>query len=378
MTDKLYKKISRFRYEDMCSTGINTIPISTVCNAKCLFCSNKMNPFPIYRCGFRPVREVREWLSCNKLGLDNNPSFRVQLSDVLPGRISEGEATLHPQFFDILQLLRSALRNCFHMTTNGSKLTEKFVSELAKYKPFKVMVSYHSCNPDHWTSIFGLSRREYDLATRAFKLLNNAGIETVGAIVALPNMVGYKDIEETMMFFNEHCSRIQFWRPSYSKYADDEIIKVVGHDASEFKDFVHGMYKKCDNLSIRWDTDPDLPLTLDPYDLMIHTVKMGYKKVMWMTAEINYERLKVLIADVSKLFPNEHYVEKIVSHAYGGNTSCNGLLLVSDINIALDETKYNPDAVVLSNKFLDRPGRDLTEVAWTNIRSPAPIILEDQ
>lgn len=378
MEDKLYKKISRFRYEDMCSTGVNTLPISTVCNAKCLFCSNKMNPFPIYRCGFRPVSEVREWLSSNKLALDSNQDFRVQLSDVLPGRISEGEATLHPRFFEILKILRSNLTNCFHITTNGSKLTDKFVYELAKYKPFKVMVSYHSCNPEHWTNIFGLNRREYDRATKAFSLLNDVGIEIVGAIVALPNLVGYKDIEETMMFFNEHCSMIQFWRPSYSKYATEDIVKVVSHNENEFKDFVHGMYTKCNKVVVRWDTDPDLPLILNPHDAMIHTAKKGFQKVMWMTAEINYERLKVLMEDVSKSYPNEHYVEKIVSHMYGGNTSCNGLLMVSDVNVALANTKYNPDAIVLSDKFLDRTGRDLTEVSWTKIRSSVPIIWESQ
>ena len=378
MEDKFFKKISRFRYEDLCSVGANVIPISSVCNAKCLFCSNKMNPFPIYRCGFRPVREVREWLSSNKYILDSNPHFRVQLSDVLPGRISEGEATLHPQFFEILDLLRGNLRNCFHMTTNGSRLTKDFVEKLARYKPFKVMLSYHSCNPTHWTNIFGLSMDEYYVATRAFKLLNDVGIDVVGAIVALPNVVGYKDIEKTMMFFNKHCTRIQFWRPSYSKYASEEVVKAVGHDPNEFKDFAHSMYKKCNNLYVRWDTDPDLPLQLDPHVLMTRTIEQGFKKVMWMTAEINYERLKSLIATYSKSFPNEHYVEKIVSHAYGGNTSCNGLLLVSDINIALENTKYNPDIIILSDKFLDRTGRDLTEVSWTDIQSPAPIILESR
>lgn len=378
MEDKLYKKISRFRYEDMCSTGVNILPISSVCNAKCLFCSNKMNPFPIYRCGFRPIGEVREWLSSNKFILDSNPNFRIQLSDVLPGRISEGEATLHPKFFEILQLLRASLKNCFHITTNGSRLTEKFVAELAKYKPFKVMISYHSCNPTHWTNIFGLSMEEYETATKAFKLLKDADIELVGAIVALPNLVGYKDIEETMMFFNEYCSMIQFWRPSYSKYASDDILKAVHHDSNEFKDFVHGMYKKCDKAVIRWDTDPDVPLILNPYDLMMHTAEVGYKKVVWMTAEINYERLKVLIADTSRSLPNEHYVEKIVSHSYGGNTSCNGLLMVSDVSTAIDGIKDNPDAIVLSNSFLDRTGRDLTEVSWSKIRTTIPILLESQ
>jgi len=378
MEDKLHTKISRFRYEDMCSPGINTMPISTVCNARCLFCSNKMNPFPIYRCGFRPLREVREWLSSSKLILDSNQNFSVQLSDVLPGRISEGEATLHPKFFDILRILRGSLTNTFHITTNGSRLTENFVNKLAQFKPFKVMVSYHSCQPQHWTNIFGLSTEEYKIATKAFKLLNEAGIEVVGAVVALPNLVGYDDIEQTMMFFNEHCSTIQFWKPAYSKYADANLVKVLTYDDDEFKSFVHGMYSKCDKLSIRWDTDPNLPLEIHTTDLFVSTVRQGYKKVMWMTAEINYERLKTLIETRSKLYPNEHYVQKVVNDTYGGNISCNGLLMVRDINLALDSTTYSPDAIIIPNQFLDRPGSDLMGVPWTKIRSSVPIILENQ
>lgn len=336
-----------------------------------------MNPFPIYRCGFRPMSEVREWISSRKLVLDSHPAaskdFQIQLSDVLPGRISEGEATLHPKFFEILRLLRNAVPYRIHFTTNGSKLTKQFIDKLVKYKPLKVMISYHSSNPENWTKIFGLSKEEYAIATEAFQLLHNAGVTLVGAIVAMPNLVGYKDIEETMMFFNEYCQMIQLWKPAYSKYASDDIVKLLNHDEAEFTDFIHGMYKKCDKAYIRWDTDPDAPLDIPFQDMMIETVVSEFENVLWMTAKDNYARLKPLVEQHSKLFPNNHYVEKIIS-SYGGNVSCNGLMFVSDVNAALETTPYEYDAIVLSDKFLDCTGRDLTEVPWLDIRSYTPII----
>ena len=39
------------------------LPISAVCNSRCLFCSNNFNPFPIARGIFRDVEDIKMQLA---------------------------------------------------------------------------------------------------------------------------------------------------------------------------------------------------------------------------------------------------------------------------------------------------------------------------
>ncbi len=326
-----------------------------------------MNPFPIYRCGFRPLVDVAEWLYQNKTALENDPQAVITLSDVQPGRISEGEATLHPHFFEICEMVRSNLPNTLHITTNGSKLTEEFIDRMMYYTPWRVMISYHSCKMRHWTEIMNLSEREHEIATDAFRLLNQAGVKLWGAVVALPSMVGYNDILNTMLFMNKYCSKIRLWRPLYGKVASDELVEKMKVNDDEFKQFAHDMYKVCNNAYVQWDTDPDAPLAVDVHGLMQKTVECNHKKVMWLTAEINYSRLVELVNHHNQFFPNEHSVQAVINHAYGGNASCNGLLLVSDLNSAIESAGYEPDVIIAPSKMFDRFGNDLVGTNRDNV-----------
>jgi MoaA/NifB/PqqE/SkfB family radical SAM enzyme len=129
----------------------NQLPISAVCNSRCLFCSNKLNPFPVATGMFRDVADIKFQLSL--MPLHQNP---VRMSDSLPGRIAEGEAFLHPRFFDILKLVRRKYpTNTLCFTTNGTMLDEAFLKELAKFRPVEVTVSLHSTQPALWARIFG-------------------------------------------------------------------------------------------------------------------------------------------------------------------------------------------------------------------------------
>jgi len=80
--------LSKYMYETIAIGAGNQLPISSVCNAKCIFCSNNMNPFPIYREGFRSLKDVKKGIAL----LDANNSVEIRIGDSLPGRISEGEA----------------------------------------------------------------------------------------------------------------------------------------------------------------------------------------------------------------------------------------------------------------------------------------------
>lgn len=365
----LTTSVSFFQREAMRCLGPNVLPLSTVCNAKCLFCSNKMNPFPIQRCGFRPIKDVSEQLYRKMKSIPS--SAEIRLSDAIPGSISEGEATLHPKFFEICKMIRDQLPNPLHITTNASLLTEEFVSKMAELKPFHLCISYHSHNVDNWCEIYGMNEKQYETATNAFQLCKDAGLLLSGAVVALPNLVGYEDVRETMLFMNSFSPYgLVLWEPGYSRLADDEMLSLMTVDREEFKTFAYQMYKECDKTSIFWAKDPHSPLIVRPYEHMIAIAKdTSFRKVMWLTGECSYDRLVDLVEHDSQYFYMEHYVQRVINHTYGGNIDCNGLLLIDDFRKAVFEGRlaFEPDLIMIPNSALDNHGNDMTGVHHTDV-----------
>ncbi|MFC1699872.1 radical SAM protein [Candidatus Omnitrophota bacterium] len=186
-------KLSKFMYETLAAGGTNQLPISSVCNAKCIFCSNKMNPFHIYRVGFRSLADIKKGINL----LDE--ASEIRLGDSLPGRIAEGEALLHPNIYQILKLIRHRRpQNIIQIPTNGTVLTKDVIKKLIPYQPMKFTISYHSDNQKFWRKAFGLGKNEFHIARDSFVHLkrNNFLIEVV--VVPLPQLTGYNDIEHTL------------------------------------------------------------------------------------------------------------------------------------------------------------------------------------
>ena len=174
--------------------GANQLPISSVCNARCIFCSNTMNPFPIHRLGFRPLDDVQQGIA-----LLDPQADEIRLGDSLPGRISEGEALLHPDLLAILQMVRDrAPRSAIQISTNGSLLTQRLVEQLLPFRPMKFTISYHSDNAENWQRIFNRGAKHHAVARESFRLLREHGFHLDGALVPLPALVGYADIEQTI------------------------------------------------------------------------------------------------------------------------------------------------------------------------------------
>jgi hypothetical protein len=134
----------------------NQLPISAACNSHCLFCSNRSNPFHVATGVFRDLEDVKL-----QLGAMPRHEQAIRMSDSLPGRIAEGEAFLHPKFFDILELVRGKyLANPLCFTTNGSMLDEPFANQLARFRPIELTISMHSRRLDVWAHVFGMTQKE--------------------------------------------------------------------------------------------------------------------------------------------------------------------------------------------------------------------------
>jgi len=313
----------------------NQLPISAVCNSHCLFCSNKLNPFQVATGFFRDMEDIKFQLSL--MPLHQNP---VRMSDSLPGRIAEGEAFLHPRFFDILKLVRRKYpTNTLCFTTNGSMLDDAFLKELAKFRPIEITVSLHSTEPALWARIFGRSEKDAATAIRSVKLLAERRLDLLGTIVPLPKLCGWDDIARTYAYLAE-CgakSMILYW-PGWTVRTPPDVVRDMEWPVEESMDFAERMRTEH---KIPLQNFPDLraPLRLPLKTILKNTLKGNlstmcgpFRNVLWLASEAAFGRLEkeVLSQARDAAVPNNHRIAPVKNIGYGGNIICAGLLMVDD------------------------------------------------
>lgn len=343
------------------------IPISAVCNARCLFCSNRMNPFPIKQNVFRDIEDVKLQLSLGSAGY----AGEIHMSDSLPGRISEGEAFLHPQFFEILALVREKyLTNLLHFTTNASLLDEPLVRKLAQFRPVEINISLHSTQPELWARIFQRTEKPAQIALASLRLLKKYHIDFTGTIVPLPRICGWDDLEKTFGFLVDNGAKsILLWWPGFSKKTPERLKKEIECPWEEFQDFVKRMQKKFPKVPIVPQPNLSEPLGLPIKRVMnftllgnLKTFGGAYRKVLWLASEAAYPEISRMVEQAAKSVSNEHHVFPVKNRSYGGNIKVSGLLMVSDFLSAGKEALErwpDTDLVLIPRTAFDAFFRDL-------------------
>jgi wyosine [tRNA(Phe)-imidazoG37] synthetase (radical SAM superfamily) len=347
----------------------NQLPISAVCNSRCIFCSNNLNPFPIARGMFRDIEDIKHQLSLMPLHKDP-----IRLSDSLPGRIAEGEAFLHPRFFDILKLIRRKyVSNTICFTTNGSMLDEPFLKELARFRPIEINISMHSTRPELWAKIFRKRRKDAEIALASLPLLKKYKMELVGTIVPLPRICGWNDIENTYENFAAHGAKsmILYW-PGYTVCSASETVEKLQCPMEEFMDFADRMRARF-NISLNPYPDMRALLTLPVKTVINRTLKGNlvnfggaFRNVLWLTSEAAYGRIRSSLEECSVKVPNRHYAHPAKNETYGGNIIVSGLLMVDDFikagKAALDEWP-DTELILVPKEPFDQLYRDLKGTA---------------
>lgn len=344
------------------------LPISAVCNSHCLFCSNDLNPFQIERGFFRDIEDI-------KLQLTLMPPHKklICMSDSLPGRIAEGEAFLHPQFFKILELVRQKyLSNTLCFTTNASMLDESFLKSLYPYRPVEIKVSMHSTKPELWAHIFGRNETDARRAINSLQLIKKYRCELAGTIVPLPNICGWGDVERTYSHFVSHgASHMTLFWPGYTSNTPHKGVKQLECQMEEFMDFSMRMGTR---YKIPMTILPDMknPLGLPVAKIMSKTMLGNFKnncgryhQIVWLASEAAHERLGQLITQNASSYPNRHIVFPVKNLAYGGNIICAGLLMVADFIAAGKkalECWPDTDLILIPDTPFDALYRDLQKV----------------
>ena len=347
----------------------NQLPISAVCNSRCLFCSNKLNPFAVATGLFRDMEDIKFQLSL--MPLHQNP---IRMSDSLPGRIAEGEAFLHPRFFDILKLVRRKYpTNTLCFTTNGSLLDEAFLKELAKFRPVEITLSLHSTQPALWARIFGQGEKEAATAIRLPGLLQAQRMDLHGTIVPLPKICGWDDLTRTYDFLVEAGAKSMtlYW-PGWTVRTRPEVVQDMDWPRDEAMDFAERMRARH---KVPLNNFPELkaPLRLPVTTILKNTLKGNlvtmcgpFRNVLWLASEAAAGRLDDIVQARVKAasVPNAHRVTAVKNRSYGGNIVCSGLLLVKDFiaagREALDRWP-DTDLVLVPKLPFDNLYQDLVE-----------------
>lgn len=333
------------------------VPISSVCNVKCVFCSNQNNPFEMPKPEFRDINDIKKNFQAVEL------EEAIKLCENLPGRIKEGESLLHPKLWEILDITRKRFPEKYIVfATNGSMLTEEFVFNLATYKPIAIdTLSINSCNPENWIKLMRGNLKQAQVAINSAKLLCEYNIPFRGSLVAMPEITGYDDIYQTILYASKYnCLSFIIWLPGYTKYTPENIKRQMKIDEDKIKSLISQARK-----------DTGMEIELIPRILAgkdNERIKQIFKKYsngtnLFMSSEAAFSNINTNVKQYSGN-SNENYVVAVPNKTYGGNIQVAGLLMVDDfVEAAKLFISKNP-TVKLTRAFIphepfDTLGRDL-------------------
>lgn len=185
------------------------LPITSCCNMRCIFCSNTYNPkgCEIFTISPRPLRQIEDTILW--LGGSRGP---IIIGESVT-RINEGEPLTHPDFLEILRLVRKHYpERPIQVTTNASLLTEDLINQIAEID-VGLMVSLNTVG--YREKLMGDHDPEITLSN--VKYLGGK-VSFEGSIVALPFITGWEDIENTAKFLKDAGAwSIRVLAPGFSR-----------------------------------------------------------------------------------------------------------------------------------------------------------------
>jgi len=197
----------------------NILPITTVCNVRCIFCSHRQNPSGVKAVSVPPLSlEV----------IENLVEFLDKKKKIVIGEsaslIMEGEPFTHPYFFQVLDLIRKKWPNTqIQLTTNGSFLDKEVVQKLKGYEPIEINISLNAGSVELRQQL--MQDKKAEIACNAPRVLGEMGINYHGSIVAMPHITGWDALYETIKEFSQQGAQtIRVFKPGFTKFAPSQLV----------------------------------------------------------------------------------------------------------------------------------------------------------
>lgn len=243
----------------------NILPLSSRCDARCIFCSHHNNPpsVQVISIGTRTPEEVRETMG--HLRADVPITIGESASSII-----EGEPTLHPRFQELLAELRMRFPDTpVELTTNGRRLTEQLVAFLARHMPVMVNLSLNGGTPDSRRLLMGDGEEEARTAIDSVRLMERYGVPFQGSLVGMPNVTGWEDMERSIRCLADSGARtVRVFLPGFSKWVKKDVFPDSDTIYAELKNF---LFQLSDDISC--------PVLLEPSFVSdLEAVLSGVKK----------------------------------------------------------------------------------------------------
>ncbi len=189
------------------SAGV--LPITSVCDSGCVFCSNSFNPpsCEIFAIPPRSIQDIQDTLAW----LQSAPGPIVIGESAT--RVKEGEPFTHPDFLKILELVRKEYpKKTIQVTTNACHLSPSITNQLQALD-IELLVSLNTVGKR--LEIMGDSDPKRTLENVEYL---GGRLSFEGSIVALPFITGWDDLEETVLFLkNSGAEGIRILGPGFSR-----------------------------------------------------------------------------------------------------------------------------------------------------------------
>lgn len=197
----------------------NILPLTSVCNVRCIFCSHFQNPSDIetYRIPHRTLAEVKDTLQFI------NPDDKIVIGESVT-KIAEGEPFVHPRIKEILVLIRKEFPDTLiQITTNGTLIDKDTARLLNKIGGVEINLSLNSSDKDIRKKLMNDDRAGN--AIRAAGFLAAEGVPFHGSVVAMPHVTGWNDLQETIKYLDQAGSvTVRVFLPGFTRLAPPDLM----------------------------------------------------------------------------------------------------------------------------------------------------------
>lgn len=222
---------------------LTLVEITDKCNLSCPICYADSGVEEISE-KTKEKREHKSLAEINQL-LDNIVNNEGEAQIV---QLSGGEPTLHPDFFEIIELAKTKAIKHLMINTNGIKIakSQEFCQRLAQYMPgIEIYLQFDSLQPDSLRDLRGIDLKEIRL--QALENLNKYQISTT-LVVTLKKGVNNQEIGDIIEFaLQQNCvrgvtfqpvqitGRIDNFDPAKHRYTLSEIRQDILSQSPYFK-----------------------------------------------------------------------------------------------------------------------------------------------
>jgi len=183
---------------------LTLLEITERCNLKCPICYAESSP---HTGSFRSLEQIEFMLNAI---VENEKE-----PDII--QISGGEPTIHPQFFEILDMVKSKPVKHIMVNTNGLKIAgdKEFVKRLAEYKPgFEIYLQFDSFEADALKELRGVDLTK--VRQKAIDNLNEYNISTT-LVVTLKKGLNDHEVGKIIQYgLKQKCVRGVTFQPIQS------------------------------------------------------------------------------------------------------------------------------------------------------------------